>query len=157
MLTYQGGLDFQKQQLKALATQSDGSNAQQMVIVSGTLTGVDSASIAFPVSVTGTVTTAQGAAATGGYSYNHIGAGQATTVVKASAGTLHSLALNSAATATNVTTVYDSTSGAGTVIAIPNVVAATVPTTLIFDLAFTNGLTIVTATANGGDMTVNYK
>ena len=104
-----------------------------------------------------TIPTAIGAAATGGYSFLNIAAGQATTVVKASAGTLHSISLNSAATATNVTTVYDNASGAGTVIAIPNVVAATVPTTLLFDLAFANGLTIITATANGGNMTVTYK
>lgn len=97
------------------------------------------------------------AAATGGYSFSHLAAGQATTTVKSGAGTLHSITLNSAATATNVTTIYDNTAGSGTVIAIPNVVAATVPTTLIFDLAFATGLTIVTATANGGDMTVCYK
>lgn len=99
----------------------------------------------------------QGAAATGGYSFLNIAAGQATTVVKASAGTLHSITLNSAATATNTTVVYDHASGVGTVIARPNVVAATVPTTLIFDLAFAAGLTIITAAANGGDMTVTFK
>lgn len=99
----------------------------------------------------------QAAAATGGYSYLNIAAGQATTVVKASAGTLHSIVLNSAATATNTTTVYDHASGAGTVIAIPAVVTATVPTTLLFDIAFATGLTIITATANGGNMTVCYK
>lgn len=97
------------------------------------------------------------AAATGGYSFLNIVAGQATTTVKSGAGTLHSLVLNSAATATNVTTVYDNTAGSGTVIAIPAVVTATVPTTLIFDIAFSTGLTIVTATANGGNMTVCYK
>lgn len=97
------------------------------------------------------------ALASGGYSFLNIAAGQATTVVKASAGTLHTISLNSAATATNVTTVYDNATGVGTVIAIPNVVAATVPTTLLFDLAFANGLTIITATANGGNMTVTYK
>ncbi len=97
------------------------------------------------------------ASATGGYSFLNIAAGQATTVVKASAGTLHSITLNSAATATNTTIVYDHPSGVGTVIGRPNVVAATVPTTLIFDLAFANGLTIITANANGGDMTVCYK
>lgn len=97
------------------------------------------------------------ASATGGYSYLNIAAGQATTVVKASAGTLHSIVLNSAATATNTTVVYDHPSGVGTVIGRPAVTTATVPTTLIYDIAFANGLTIITATANGGDMTVVYK
>ena len=104
-----------------------------------------------PVSVT------QGAAATGGYSFLNIAAGQATTVVKSGAGTLHSIILNSAATATNTTTVYDNTAASGTVIGRPAVTTATVPTTLIYDLAFATGLTIITATANGGDMTVTYK
>ena len=90
------------------------------------------------------------------YSFLSIAAGQATTVVKASAGVLHSIILNSAATATNTTVVYDNATGAGTVIGRPAVTTATVPTTLLYDLAFANGLTIITATANGGDMTVVY-
>ena len=103
------------------------------------------------------VQAAVAAAATGGYSFLNIAAGQATTVVKASAGTLHTIVLNSAATATNTTVVYDNPSGAGTVIGRPAVTTATVPTTLTYDLAFANGLTIITASANGGDMTVTYK
>ncbi len=98
------------------------------------------------------------AAATGGYSYLHIAAGTATTVVKASAGTLHTIVFNSAATATNTTTICDNaTSCSSGTIAIPAVVSVTAPETTIYDLAFANGLTIVTATANGGDMTVTYK
>lgn len=94
---------------------------------------------------------------TGGYSFLNIPAGQATTTVKSGAGTLHSIVLNSAATATNTTTIYDNTAGSGTIVGKPAVTTATVPTSLIYDLAFATGLTIVTATANGGDMTVTYK
>lgn len=93
----------------------------------------------------------------GGYSFLNIAAGQATTTVKSGAGTLHSIILNSAATATNTTTIYDNTAASGTVIGRPAVTTATVPTTLIYDIAFATGLTIITATANGGDMTVIYK
>lgn len=107
--------------------------------------------------ITGGLGVAQAASASGGYSFLNIPAGQATTVVKAGAGTLHSIILNSPATATNTTTVYDHPSGAGTVIGRPNVVAATVPSTLLYDLAFANGLTIITGTADGGDMTVVFK
>jgi hypothetical protein len=92
--------------------------------------------------------------------YRHIAAGQATTVVKASAGTLYALIFNGAATATNVTTVYDNASGVGTVIAIPAATTATVLPPLSFGpvgLAFANGLTIITTTANGADMTVVYR
>lgn len=103
------------------------------------------------------VQVSSGAAATGGYSFLNIAAGQATTTVKSGAGTLHSIILNSAATATNTTTIYDNTAASGTVIGRPAVTTATVPTTLIYDLAFGTGLTIITATANGGDMTVTYK
>lgn len=100
------------------------------------------------------------ATATGGSLYSHIGAGQATTVVKNSAGTLYSITFNSAATVTNVTTVYDNASTSGTVIAIPTATAVVAPTTLNFGpvgIAFANGLTIITTTANGSDMTVAYK
>lgn len=98
-----------------------------------------------------------GASASGGYSFLNIAAGQATTVVKSGAGTLHSIVLNSAATATNTTTIYDNTAASGTVIGRPAVVTATIPVTLLYDIAFATGLTIITATANGGDMTVTYK
>jgi hypothetical protein len=91
------------------------------------------------------------------FTYQHLAAGQATTTVKSGAGFLHSITLNGAATATNVTTVYDNTAGSGTVIAIPAATTATVPTTLTYDVSFTTGLTIVTATANGSDMTISYR
>jgi len=113
-----------------------------------------------PVSIAATVATSSASSATGGASYAYIAAGQATTAVKASAGTLYSICFNSAASATNVTTVYDNPSTSGTVIAIPNAVAATVPTCLQYGpagIAFANGLTIITTTANGANMTVSYK
>lgn len=100
------------------------------------------------------------AAATGGASFLNIVAGQATTVVKASAGTLYAIVFNGAATATNTTNVYDHASGAGTIIATPDAVGIDQPTTLGFGpagLAFANGLTVITATANGANMTVVYK
>lgn len=104
--------------------------------------------------------TTQVSAATGGATYLNIAAGQATTVVKGTPGTLYAIVLNSAATATNTTVVYDNATGAGTVIGRPAVVTATVPSTLSYGpngIAFALGLTIITATANGGDMTVVFK
>lgn len=100
------------------------------------------------------------ATTTGGASFLNIAAGQATTTVKSGVGTLYAIILNSAATATNTTTVYDNTAASGTVIARPAATTATVPTTLNYGptgLAFATGLTIITATANGSDMTVVYK
>ena len=114
-------------------------------------------SVPFAAVTLGASTSTVGVVRTEGLSYLNIAAGQATTVVKASAGVLHSIILNSAAAATNTTVVYDNAAGAGTVIGRPAVTTATVPTTLLYDVAFANGLTIITATANGGDMTVCYR
>lgn len=100
------------------------------------------------------------AIATGGATYTHIVAGQATTTVKSGAGTLYAIILNTKATATNVTTIYDSTTATGTVIGIPDAVGATSDTSINYGpvgLAFGTGLTINTATANGADMTVVWK
>lgn len=94
---------------------------------------------------------------TSGYLYAHIAAGQATTLVKTGAGTLHAIVFGGAATATNVTTVFDSLLGSGTVISIPAATAAVGPTTVIYDVKFATGLTILTGTANGSDMTVVYR
>lgn len=93
----------------------------------------------------------------GGYSYTHIAAGQATTVVKSGVGFLHAIVFGGAATATNVTTIYDNTAASGTVIGIPTATAVTFPATVVYDLGFNTGLTINTATANGSDMTVIWK
>ena len=92
------------------------------------------------------------------WNYLNITAGQTTTVVKASPGILHAIIFNSAATVTNTTNIYDNASGSGTIISTPNAVAATVlPIVITFDAFFTLGLTIITATANGPNMTVLYK
>jgi len=91
------------------------------------------------------------------YAFLNIAAGQATTTVKSGAGFLHTLCFNSAAVATNTTTIYDNTAASGTVIAIPAATTATVPTCMAYDLKFSTGLTIITATANGANMTVSYR
>lgn len=97
------------------------------------------------------------AASTEGYAFLNIAAGQATTTVKSGAGILHTITFNGAATATNTTTIYDNTAASGTVIGRPVATAVMSPVTVIYDLAFSTGLTIITATANGGDMTVTYR
>lgn len=75
-----------------------------------------------------------------------------TTVVKAEAGFLHSITINT--TTASTITVYDNTSAAGTKIA---TIAASpvIGSTFIYDVSFTTGLTIVTAGAS--DITVSYK
>ena len=127
-------------------------NVQKVVMLGGD--GTNAASVSNPAP------TSAAASATGGASFAHIAAGQATTTVKSGAGTLYAIVFNSVATTTNVTTVYDNTAGSGTVIAVPQATLATGLQPLTFGpagLAFATGLTIVTATANGADMTVVYK
>lgn len=94
------------------------------------------------------------AVASGGYSYANI-ATNATTVVKAGAGTLHSITINTKGASSNTATIYDNTAGSGTKIATIDTTAA--QTTLVLDVAFATGLTIVTATGTAGDLTVAYK
>lgn len=87
------------------------------------------------------------------YSYKHV-AGAATNTVKSGSGILHTLGLN-ACTGSTVVTIYDNTTASGTTIAIVNQGPPS-GSTLTYDIAFTTGLTIVTAGAST-DITVSYK
>lgn len=89
----------------------------------------------------------------GGYNYHHI-ADDSTSVLSTTAGILHLLTFNNP-TATEVVTVYDGVDTSGAVIAAITVPASPLPVTLIYDVSFTKGLTVVTATATG-DITVSY-
>lgn len=100
------------------------------------------------------------AAVEGGGTFTHVAAGQATTTIKSGAGTLYAILFGGAATATNVTIIYDNTAGSGTVIWVPSTTAIVGPNAVQFGpygLAFATGLTVVTATANGPDMTFVWK
>ena len=102
------------------------------------------------------------AGSTGGATYTHIAAGQATTVIKNSPGVLFSISLNTQASATNTTIVYDNAStSSALIIASPNCITAPIGTEFQYGGAYgisaTIGITIITATANGGDMTVAWK
>lgn len=90
--------------------------------------------------------------AAGGYGYSHIST-LATTTIKSGAGTLHSISVNTVGAAANTATIYDSLTGTGTVIAVITTLSAQ---TLLYDLAFATGLTIVTATGTAADLTVTY-
>lgn len=80
-----------------------------------------------------------------------------TTVVKSGAGVLHTVTINTPA-ATGVITIYNNTAGSGTKIGTitqPATLLSSGPVTLTFDVAFSTGLTIVTATA-AQDITVSW-
>ena len=88
------------------------------------------------------------------YSYSHITT-DTTTTVKSGAGTLHAVCLNTIA-ATETITIYDNTAGSGTKIAVITEASGQSPGCLFYDVAFSTGLTLVTATA-AGDITVMLK
>lgn len=93
------------------------------------------------------------ALATGGYSFSNLAA-NATTTVKSGAGTLHSITINTLGTADTIT-VYDNTAGSGTKIATIN--SAVSQGTLLYDLAFSTGCTLVIAGTTPPDVSVMYK
>ncbi len=82
--------------------------------------------------------------------FNNIKTGT-TTTVKSGAGILHKIVVNT--TAAGAITVYNNTAGSGATIA--TLKASIVEGTYEYDLAFTVGLTIVTAAAS--DITVTYR
>lgn len=97
------------------------------------------------------------ATATGIYNYVPITlAAPTTTVVKSGSGFLHAITINTPA-ANGVITVYDNTSATSTKIATITQPASLLDgaKSLIYDLEFTTGLTIVTSTA-AQDITVSY-
>lgn len=77
-----------------------------------------------------------------------------TTTLKSAAGWLHSIAINTKGATGNTLTVYDNTAASGTKL-------ATIDTTsqiqsLLFDLTFNTGLTVVLANGTSADITVSY-
>lgn len=78
-----------------------------------------------------------------------------TTTCKSSAGVLHSITFNNPV-ATTVVTIFDNSTNSGNKIGTITVPASPMPVTLIYDVAFWTGLTIVTGTA-ASDITVSYR
>lgn len=93
-------------------------------------------------------------ASAGTYSYQHISTAT-TTTVKSGAGGLHSVVVNTLGTVASTTTIYDNTTGSGTVIGVINTL--TLAGMFVYDVAFTVGLTIVTTGTVAPDLTVSYQ
>jgi hypothetical protein len=92
-------------------------------------------------------------APTGGLKYTNLKA-LGTTTIKAGEGVLHSISINTKGATGNTATVYDNTAGNGTTIATVDTTAQI--QTLLYDLQFTTGLTIVLATGTSADITVSW-
>ncbi len=87
--------------------------------------------------------------------YVHVNT-NATTVVKPAPGNLVSVCVNKLGASANTATIYDNTAGSGTVIAVIDTVG-TGPACKNYNLAFTTGLTVVTATGTAADLTVTFQ
>ena len=85
-------------------------------------------------------------------SYRHIN-GNATTTVKSGAGILHAVTINGAGSGWTIT-VYDNTTGSGPVLASITPAAGS---TLVYNVQFGTGCTLVTAGSAAGDITVSYQ
>lgn len=75
--------------------------------------------------------------------------------MKSGAGFLHTLAINTKGATSNTLTLYDSTTGSGTVIAVIDTTVT--PTYWLYDICFNTGLTIVSASGTGADYTVSFE
>jgi hypothetical protein len=90
---------------------------------------------------------------TGALQSGHINS-NTTTTLKSAAGLLHSICINTKGVTGNIATVYDNTAGSGTVLAVIDTTAQV--QTLLYDIQFSIGLTIVTATGTAADLTVSF-
>ena len=91
-----------------------------------------------------------------GWNYKNITT-DTTTDVKASAGFLHSVVINTPV-ASSVINIYDNTAASGTLIGtitLPATLLNQGPMTALYDVAFATGLTVKTATG-ASDITVTY-
>jgi hypothetical protein len=92
-----------------------------------------------------------------GHTYTHITT-DTTTTAKSGAGVLHSITINQPV-ASSVITIWDNTAASGTsigIITLPSSLLSEGPMNAIFDVAFSTGLTIQTATG-ASDLTVSWR
>lgn len=85
--------------------------------------------------------------------YNHIST-NTTTVVKSGPGLLHWVTINTPGSVETIT-IYDNTAASGTLISTHT--APLQGAVYEYDIAFTTGLTIVTAGTTAGDYTISYR
>lgn len=91
----------------------------------------------------------------GQFSFVNYSTNQTTTVIKGSAGFLHSVVINTKGTVASVTTVYDSTGAASNPIAAID--SLNLSGTFTFDCILVNGLVISTTGTAAPNVTVTYR
>lgn len=89
----------------------------------------------------------------GAFNYAHINA-NGTTTIKSGPGMLGALSINTKGASSNTITIYDSTTGSGTVIAVIDSTSQVF--TFPFEVNFANGLTVVVASGTAPDITISW-
>jgi hypothetical protein len=85
--------------------------------------------------------------------YVQIASALATTIIKYGPGTLKKIIVNTRGSGSNTLTVYDNTAASGTVIAIIDTASAT---EFNYNIDFFTGLTVISATGTGANLTLIY-
>lgn len=88
-----------------------------------------------------------------GYSYTNLAA-NATTVIRTGKGVLHAITINKKGASSNVCTVYDAVTATNPIAAIDTGHGGF--GTLLYDVAFNTGLTVVIGTGTAADITVSW-
>jgi len=89
------------------------------------------------------------------YSFSYITT-NATTAVLSGAGVLHTICINDAGATGNTATVYNADNAAANAFALIDTVELN-GRCLLYDVAVTNGITVVTATGTAANLTVSYR
>lgn len=93
------------------------------------------------------------------FSYSHL-TGNGTTTVKSGSGVLGSICVNNN-NDTGTFTIYDNTTATGSIVGVISSAGETLvthgPVCLEYNVIFSTGLTVVTASSSGNDITVTYK
>lgn len=90
----------------------------------------------------------------GNNQFSHIAANGTNTLISRN-GVLHSVSINTKGATANTLTLYDNTTGSGTIIAVIDTTSTIA--TLFYDLQFYNGLTAVTAAGTAADITITWQ
>jgi len=141
---------------KVIAIPDENISKMPFIRLSFRIEDTDMISSTITIDVYGTTDTSAPASSVylDGDSFSHIKT-NTTTVVKSGSGIFHSLLINTPGLVAASAAIYDNTSASGTVIAVVDT-TRTSPL-LIYNVAFTTGLTIVTTGGTAADLTVTYR
>ena len=91
-----------------------------------------------------------------GTPYVRVSTNTSTNGIKSGAGILHRVCVNTKGASANTATLYDNTTATGTIIAVIDTTTANVAC-MDYDLGFTTGLSVLTATGTAADLTIVYR